>query len=414
MLRRQKILNSDPLFFIMASSTSGIIARASHRITETGSSRYDVTVCPPDADAIEIFFEIGGAVVPPRVRRDDFLVLALVFFAMRRGCDLHIDGTVSSQLLINLEEFQRAWSMWVPKVYRPIRITAREELPDGAPSVERVAVAAFSGGVDATFAMVRHVIDSPARDRCRIATAVLVHGFDIHLKHDAGFRQAYDNAREMTAAMKVPLSTVRTNWRELGREFWEHEFCAGLSACMALFGEVATIGLMGSDEDYEHFVLPWGSNPITNHLLSSAAFQNLTEGGAFSRTEKVRVIASLPDVSDRLRVCWQGPQTGKNCGRCEKCTRTKLNFLANDLPVPKSLGNVPSSLEILQLKARNAVQISFLEDILVYARRSSMSKRMKNAIWIAIRKNRTLIRFPILRPALRVVTWPLRAGRSGR
>jgi hypothetical protein len=395
----------------MTSLTPSIIAHASYRIIENGTGRHDVTVLLPGVDALQIFFEIGGAVVPPRVRRDDFLVLALVFFAMRRGFNLHIDGAVSSQLLINLEEFQRAWAMWVPKVYRPIRITAREELGNDAPTVERVAVAAFSGGVDATFAMVRHVIDSPARDRCRIATAVLVHGFDIDLKHDAAFRQARDNAREMTAAMNVPLSTVRTNWRELGRGFWEHEFGAGLSACLALFGEVANLGLMGSDEDYEHFVLPWGSNPVTNHLLSSAGFRNLTEGGALTRTAKVRIIASLPDLTDRLRVCWQGPQTGSNCGRCEKCTRTKLNFLANDLAIPKSLGSAPSLRDILRLRARNRVQISYLEDISEFAKRSAMSNSMKNALRFTIRKNRTFLLFARLRTVVRAFARPLRAGR---
>src|SRR4249920_229404 len=105
----------------MSPLTSVISARASHRLTENGLSRYDVTVQLPESSALEFFFEIGGAVIPPRVRRDDFLAVALVQFAMRRGCDLHIDGAVSSQLLVNLEEFQRAWSFWVPKVYRPIR-----------------------------------------------------------------------------------------------------------------------------------------------------------------------------------------------------------------------------------------------------------------------------------------------------
>jgi 7-cyano-7-deazaguanine synthase in queuosine biosynthesis len=397
----------------MSPLTSVISARASHRITENGLSRYDVTVQPPESSALEFFFEIGGAVIPPRVRRDDFLAVALVQFAMRRGCDLHIDGAVSRQLLVNLEEFQRAWSFWVPKVYRPIRITAREELPDDAPPVDRVAVVAFSGGVDATFAIARQLSGPPARDRCRIATAVLVHGFDIYLKHDVAFRQACDNAREMTAALNVPLSTVRTNWRELpGNKFWEHEFGAGLTACLSLFSEVANIGLMAADGDYGHFTVPWGSNPVTNHLLSSATFQNFTEGGAFLRTEKVRVIATLPDLSERLRVCWRGPQTGKNCGRCEKCMRTKLNFLANDLPVPKSLGDAPSSLDILRLTADNAAQIGYLEDILKHARRSSMSNSMRDAIWLTILKNRMRLRFPTLHRSFRVLTWPWRAVRQ--
>jgi hypothetical protein len=389
-----------------------IVARASHRIVENGASRYDATAQTPDSEQLNIFFEIEGAVVPPPVRRDDFLVLALLFFAMRRGRDLHIDGVVSRQLLINLDEFQRAWAMWVPKTYRAIRITAREEVDDLAMPADRIAVAAFSGGVDATFALARHVNESTARDRCRIAVAVLVHGFDIDLKQQVGFRNAHDNALEMTAAMQVPLSVVRTNWREVCSENWEFDYFAGLSACLSLFGEVANVALTGSGEDYEHLVLPWSSNPITNPMLSSTSFRNHTDGSAFSRTAKVREVAKLSGVADRLRVCWQGPQTGRNCGHCEKCTRTKLNFLANDLPIPRSLGATPSSLEIMRLKARTEVQVSFLVEILDYAQRSSMSEGMKKALRFAIRKNRLLNRFVFLRTVLRILTWPLRAGRG--
>ncbi len=247
----------------------------------------------------------------------------------------------------------------------------------------------------------------------RKAAAVLVHGFDIALKQETGFQSANENARAVAAALNVPLCTVRTNWRELVGGFWEYEFCAGLSTCLALFSEVANFAVMGSDEDYVNFVLPWGSNPITNHLLSSARFQNLTEGGAFSRTAKVREIARFAGVADRLRVCWQGPYPGKNCGQCEKCIRTKLNFLANDLPVPPSLGNVPSSLEIMRVQAPTAVQVSYLQDIYAYAKRSSMSAAMKNALLAAIIKNRILNKLPFMRMVLHTVTLPLRwAGRA--
>lgn len=380
-----------------------IVASAVHRVGVDGVSRYDATARIPGDEELRFFFEISGDIVPPRVQRDDFLVLALLFYAMRRHCDLYIDGPVSRELLANLEEFQRAWAMWVPERYRIIDVSAREEVDEISKTNERIAVAAFSGGVDATFAIARHAGESQARDRCRIVTAVLIHGFDIELQHDASFGIARENARLMSGAMGVPLTTVRTDWRALTSHYWEHEYCPGLTACLALFGEVANVALMASGEDYNHIVVPWSSNPVTNPLLSSATFRNFTEGNGFTRTDKVREIARFPEVAERLRVCWQGPQTGQNCGTCEKCTRTKLNFLANDLPIPTSLGAPPSPMEIARIKANNSVQMSFLEEIFTYAQRSRMPKPMKNALQVAIIKNRIVNRVPLTRHLLRAV-----------
>src|SRR5688500_729659 len=135
-----------------------------------------------------------------------------------------------------------------------INISAREEVDETSTTRERVAVATFSGGVDATFAVARHVSEPDRRDRCRIATAVLIHGFDIGLKHEASFAIARENSRRMAETMGIALTTVRTNWRELTSGFWEDEYCPGLTACLALFSGVANIALMASGEDYNHIV----------------------------------------------------------------------------------------------------------------------------------------------------------------
>ena len=35
-----------------------------------------------------------------------------------------------------------------------------------------------------------------------------------------------------------------------------------------------------------------------------------------------------------LRVCWQGPDAGNNCGVCEKCVRTRLAFSNHGIDWP--------------------------------------------------------------------------------
>ena len=44
--------------------------------------------------------------------------------------------------------------------------------------------------------------------------------------------------------------------------------------------------------------------------------------------KKVNEISEWKVGVENLRVCWQGVLNDRNCGKCEKCIRTKLNFLA--------------------------------------------------------------------------------------
>ena len=117
------------------------------------------------------YFSIEGNIVPKPVTNCDFLVLSSGFYAMRHGHDLFIEGTVSTDLLANIEEFQAVWTTWLPKTYTPIQISAQHEMIGDAPT-ERNAVAACSGGVDATFSMIQHATGRAGRRNCNLAAAV--------------------------------------------------------------------------------------------------------------------------------------------------------------------------------------------------------------------------------------------------
>ena len=350
-----------------------------------------------------LFYELEGEHLPPPPERQDYLVLALLFFAMRHGADLHVEGRVSRQLLVNLEEFQRAWSLWRPDRYRPVRVSCDEEVEAGAPSQWRRAVVALSGGVDGTYAMLQHVGDRQARDRCELVAGMLVHGFDVPLDAARAFELARANAAATAATAGLPLTVVRTDWRRHFSLDWEDDFGAGLAACLNLFSGVAAYGLLGSDEDYAHLAFPWGSNAITNPMLSSDRFQIVTVGGASGRTAKVSEIAHHNSISEHLRVCWREGETGRNCGRCEKCVRTKLNFLAAGAALPDSLGAEPGVLEVLAIRAPSATAITYLADIRDSARHGSLPPQLHLAVVATLLKNRLLLPLRRWRYALRRV-----------
>jgi hypothetical protein len=365
----------------------GVISARCNVIQSESGLRYEVQADVPGQPRIDLFFEVAGEKVPPPVSRLDFVALALVFLAMRKGLPLHIEGSVSRRLLVNLIEFQRAWSLWAPQLYRPVEVTCTA-ISDEVPSSRRSAVGAFSGGVDATFAMLYHTDKVATLDRLQVNVAVLVQGFDIALTQSEAFEVAQSNARAMTRLMGVPLSIVRTNFASVGSQ-WTHAFGAALAACLHLFAELCDTAVMGTDEDYAHFVLPWGSNPVTNHFLSSAGMILVSEGGGFTRTEKVGLIARNQEAAEHLRVCWQGPRTGRNCGACEKCVRTKLNFLAAGAEVPKCLGPTPSFSQILGLRVQNRTQLSYLTDILEQSRKIRMEPSLATAVRLTIWLNFT-------------------------
>lgn len=304
------------------------------------------------------------------------MATALVHFAMRHRYNLHIKGEVSRALLANLEEYQKAWCKWMPKHYAEIAITADSEIDTSFPGEssiagERKTLLAYSGGVDANFTLLRHFHDRAGRQRQNIKAAALVNGFDIPLKQQNLFAEALSLSREMLKPFGLPLAIIETNWKTTVCTFWEMEFSAAFAACFSQFAPDYPIALMAAGEDYALKAIPWGSNPITNPLLSARDWRFATDGNGFTRCEKAEFIVEYPEVKDKLRVCWMGPMnglTGENCCRCEKCIRTKMNFLSVGSSPGKSLSKPHRAADVIFMNVRSRIKLSLLQEILDTAR----------------------------------------------
>ena len=81
---------------------------------------------------------------------DSFLLGAL-FLAMRHGHGLKVHGTVSPSLLLKLEDFQAAWSEWLPDRYHRVEIAADREGEEKCAGDDGPACFTFSGGLDSSF-----------------------------------------------------------------------------------------------------------------------------------------------------------------------------------------------------------------------------------------------------------------------
>src|SRR5699024_1865269 len=132
----------------------------------------------------------------------------------------------------------------------------------------------------------------------------------------SAFGTVLDRARRLHESLGVETFWVRTNSKALNLQDWEHSFAAQLAGCLHLFSTRFEDALVGSSEPYDALVLPWGSNPVTDHLFSGQQMRIVHDGAGFSRTENLGVLAGIPGSMSGLRVCWAGPDKDRNCGVC--------------------------------------------------------------------------------------------------
>jgi hypothetical protein len=276
----------------------------------------------------------------------DPYILPAVFNAMQKRANLVVHGQVSPSLLKNLTEFQTTWASWRPGVYTPVEIAADVERENEL-KPERGVLTSFSGGVDSAFTVWRHHAGLAGRQNLNIQTALMLHGFDIRLNQPEVFARAADKAQTLLDSLGLKLVTMVTNLKKTGLNF-EDAHAAILASCLMLFqGKYAT-GVIASSYPYDHLHFPYGSNPITDRLLSSGSFDVVHDGAAFTRLVKVKLLAQWPEAAQYLRVCVHGRERDENCCRCEKCIRTILEFRVLGLGLPACFEQDVTDSQILQ------------------------------------------------------------------
>lgn len=326
----------------------------------------------------------------------DPFVVGLVFAAMRAGADVRVHGAVSRSLLANLDEFQIVWSAWRPDRYARLQWQADQEIEDAPEDLLRAsrgpALCAFSGGVDASFTAYRHRKGLAGRRTLALEAGLMVHGFDIPLEDRAAFDAARENSAALLASIGMGLHWVRTDFRALGDE-WTDAFAAAAASCLLWYAGHYGVGLIGSSEPYAQLFFPWGSNPVTDGMLGSGRFRVVHDGAGYSRTEKVRALAQWPEALARLRVCWAGEDKSRNCGVCEKCVRTALNFRAVGVQRLPCMPGEVSEARILRIRGLSPVLLNEFDQIAGAAEAAGIDAPWVHALRRTLRRNRLGIRW---------------------
>ena len=285
-------------------------------------------------------------------RPDAFLAGCFPLAAVHGEARVRIDGSPCPMLVEGLQTAHGWWSSW-------------GGMPASAPDIEtsadahtvsadrwRRAAAFLSGGVDGLHMLMRNRQTYRPNDPACIRDVLFIHGFDIGKRarnpEDQRFRAALRRLAPVAAETGVNVIACRTNLRHLPSkpDFWTYRHNG---AALAAVGHAALCGpaflFIGASHHLADPV-PMGSHPAVDHLLSSQRLQIIHDGSRFTRLEKVRELATWPTGLAALRVCPETSGEEANCGRCEKCLRTRLELLAAGVEETAAFGPSLTPIEL--------------------------------------------------------------------
>ncbi|NEP05692.1 MAG: hypothetical protein F6K25_24930 [Okeania sp. SIO2G4] len=359
-------------------------------VEANGLMTISVTIENPQQNRQQLWYRIPTNYRPILTSSCDPFVIAIIFLAMNQGTDLMVHGEVSPSLLRNLEEFQIIWSAWKPEQYNIIQINAETEKEQETILATEKAISAFSGGVDSCFTAFRHSRGNCGRQKRNLKAGLMVHGFDIPVEQEEIFSRAAQKSQIMLSSLGMELIPIATNFRKVIKLNWEDVFGTAIASCLNLVKKGYNTGLIPASYAYRDITLPYGSNPVTDPLLSSKSFTIIYDGGKFGRLEKIKEIYNWDEALVNLRVCWQGEQKDRNCGRCEKCIRNILNFRALGYELPPCFPKDVTNKQIANLKLRGG-SLDSMEHILKLIKINQISGFWIKVLQATVLKNRILI-----------------------
>jgi hypothetical protein len=265
---------------------------------------------------------------------DAFVAGCFPLAAVHGEARLRIEGRPCPMLIEGLLTAHAWWQSWggMPRAAPIIETLNRSqsELPTGP----RQALSFLSGGVDGFHTLLRNRRLYRPGDAAYIRRALFIHGFDIGKRardpEHTRYRMALQSLEPLAAEASLQIVPCRTNLRQLPSKpgFWEHRH---VGAALAAVGHAAAVGsafiFIGGTYPVSNPV-PAGSHAAVDPLFSSQRVTVIHDGSRFSRLEKVRELANWPSALEALRVCPGNSGDRVNCGRCEKCLRTRLELLA--------------------------------------------------------------------------------------
>jgi hypothetical protein len=330
-------------------------------MTSTGSARVSSATIAwedhdyPDQTLTFTIAETGDGGVSGDVSEpsaDAFLTACFPLAAVHGEARVRIEGRPCSMLVEGLRTAHAWWVSWggMPTAAPEIETLARRRTDTH--TGPRRAAAFLSGGVDGLHMLMRNHQLYREDDPAFIRDALFIHGFDIGKRardpENDRYQMALHRLEPVAKEIGLRLIPCRTDLRHLPTQpgFWTYR---QHGAALAAVGHVATrtpafLFIAGTFDAANP--VPMGSHPAVDNLFSSQRVTVIHDGSRFTRLDKVRDLVHWPTALAALRVCSANVGSEANCGRCEKCLRTRLELLAAGIEETEVFGPSLTPIEL--------------------------------------------------------------------
>ena len=317
-------------------SSNSTYATVRFSATSSGDTRYGLRLERAGFADTEIWYQVPEPLAELVTDRCDPFLVAVLFHLMQAQSQVHVHGAVTASLLDNLYHFVDVARCWWPWMCFPIEIEADALLADRT-AIRNETIMLYSGGLDARCAFHWHRLKKSREYIPPITNALLVRGLNIRLDEERKFDVAFSAAQRSLAPYGVPLHKIATNWFTESPS-WPHSHGTLLGSLVQLYEGSYAAGVFGSSNSYHH-IYNWGSHPMLDYRLGSGSMPVRVDDYCLDRLGKSAFLAGIEGATDDLLVCHVFDERG-NCGKCEKCLRTALSFIAAGCPVPPALNIV--------------------------------------------------------------------------
>jgi hypothetical protein len=314
-----------------------------------------------EGDGIHIHYAVEGVELP-RGADPSFAAWGLLAPAMAEGINIRINRPIDPEVAANATRLSQIWEMWVPGLYRSICIGGSGEWSRR----QRTRLPPFhfySGGVDSTFSLLRH------SDLKRRGHAVTVFGLDYRCDDSRSdgskFADLIAKTDPLLDRANFDRIVVRTNSHRRPQSI-THSFT--LASCAFLLRDLFEGAILPADRTpaQDMVTFPWGTNHVTNPYFKGTDFAIQTACAELSRTEKLAIMS--PDAWPYIAFCRNQKALPANCGKCNKCIRTKAMFIAATGTIPELFIDNSFDEELMLRLGLGGREPTHLFDLYVYAK----------------------------------------------
>ena len=303
----------------------------------------------------------------------------LIPIAWAIGADIHVKE-LDETYLNCLHKIKSVMMRWYPDLSFSTNIEAEDVVQNRFFNKEHGLL--FSGGLDSTVSYIRHITKNPK--------LIMVWGADIRLDRERFWRKIRNQYKIFADNENVKINFVKANMRQFMNEnllnldfgnfltdfsWWgaiHHGLgLVGLCAPLSVTEHLGTI-FIASSHTKELINYPWGSHPLIDNNISWADVKVIHDGYDLTRQEKIQCLKNYITSYNRypfLRVCWSQSKI-LNCGNCEKCSRTILGLILENIDPNKCGFDINSNFfeNLKQIFVKNSYDLSldrvlFFKDI---------------------------------------------------